>query len=114
MGHETTDPILLCGICRFALDLFECRDLRYNEEFMAPFAKKIQSLNQMVPYLGGDKYFALLEECKKYNTEGTNFAIDEEGQDDNNKFIKPESEDEESLDEDEIQAKQEKAILQSL
>jgi hypothetical protein len=45
MGHESTDPILLCGICTFALDLFECEDLKYNEEFMAPFAEKISSLN---------------------------------------------------------------------
>jgi len=37
MGHEKTDPILLTAVCTFALDLFECPQLRYNAEFMGPF-----------------------------------------------------------------------------
>lgn len=30
MSHPMTDPILLTAICTFALDLFECDELRYN------------------------------------------------------------------------------------
>lgn len=41
MGHDTTDPLLLTAICKFALDLFQTDDLKYDEEFMLPFSSKI-------------------------------------------------------------------------
>ena len=77
MGHDNTDPILLTAVCTFALDLFQTEDLKYHEEFMEPFSEKIQSLNQMIPYLGGEKYFDLLEMCKTYNVDQKNKAEDE-------------------------------------
>lgn len=32
----------------------------------------------MIPYLGGEKYFNLLEMCKVYNTDSKNKAEDED------------------------------------
>ena len=67
MSHEITDPILLTAICTFALDLFECEEIKNNEEFMAPFHAKISDMKHLIPYLGFDKYQGLLEMSRKYH-----------------------------------------------
>ena len=60
MSHPKTDPILLTAVCKFALDLFECDELRYNKEFMKPYFRKMLNMKYMVPYLGGERYPDLL------------------------------------------------------
>ena len=67
MSHELTDPVLLTAICTFALDLFECYELKFNEEFMFPFHAKISDMKHLIPYLGFEKYKDLLEMTKIYN-----------------------------------------------
>ena len=66
MNHERTDPILLTAICTFALDLFECDDLRQNGDFMKPWSDRMNNLKEMIPYLGGEKYQDLLVMTRQY------------------------------------------------
>ena len=56
MAHELTDPVLLTAVCTFALDMFECEDILNNEEIMNPFFIELKSMQELIPYLGGDKY----------------------------------------------------------
>ena len=44
MSHEKTDPLLLIAICRFALDLFETDEVKFNEKTMQPFYQKTASM----------------------------------------------------------------------
>ena len=67
MSHPKTDPILLTAICTFALDLFECPDVRYDAVVMAPFHKNMADMKYLVPYLGFDSFFYLLEKTKPYH-----------------------------------------------
>jgi len=67
LSHPLTDPILLTSICSFALDLFECPELRYNMEFMEPFYVRIGDLKELIPYLGLMKFDSLLEMTRHYN-----------------------------------------------
>jgi hypothetical protein len=60
-GHELTDPILLTAICTFALDLFECEDILNDEENMEPFYHDLKNMQELIPYLGFDKYWDLKE-----------------------------------------------------
>jgi hypothetical protein len=68
----------------------------------------------MIPYLGGEKYFALLESCKQYHNDGNVIAPEDDENAENQVFVPPESEDEESFDEKEEEIKKEKAIMASL
>lgn len=67
MSHKKTDPILLTAICTFALDLFETEELRVNQDIMEPFYNCISDLNYMIPYLGFDSYFDLLQMTRGYH-----------------------------------------------
>ena len=48
------------------MDLFECEDLKNNEEFMRPWSDKMNKLLEMIPYLGGSKYQDLLVMTRNY------------------------------------------------
>ena len=115
MGHDFTDPILLTAVCKFAKDLFETEDIRCNEEAMKPFSDKIQSLNQVIPYLGGEKYFDLLEMCKVYNIDAKNKAEDEDDDQEEFNFLEQNSEESGSVaDSEAMRERQEEKIKQSL
>ena len=60
MSHYKTDPILLTAVCTFALDLFQCKELRYRKRFMEPFFNKMANMKYMVMYMGFDRYPDLL------------------------------------------------------
>jgi hypothetical protein len=66
MSHELTDPVLLTAITTFSLDLFECKDIINNEDYMTPFYNEIKNMEELIPYLGFDKYWDLKEMSKKY------------------------------------------------
>lgn len=66
LGHQKTDPILLTAICTFAIDLFECDELRYDEENMREFSNTIRDLQHLLPYLGFDMYDELLAMTGRY------------------------------------------------
>ena len=67
MSHPKTDPILLTAICTFALDLFECPQIRNDPVVMAPFHKNMSDMKYLVPYLGFDSFFYLLDKTKPYH-----------------------------------------------
>ena len=67
MGHEKTDPILLTAVCTFCYDLFECEDIRFDAERMAPFHEVIKNMEYMTPYLGFHMYPRLLEMTRRYH-----------------------------------------------
>lgn len=103
MSHEITDPLLLTAICTFALDLFECDELKYNEEFMMPFHAKISDMKHLIPYLGFEKYYPLLEMTKIYHGAVTSAQKGDgegDGATDDINPLEPKEEDEESIDSD--------------
>lgn len=67
MRHPKTDPILLTAICTFALDLFECDELRWDATVMEPFYEKMSNMKYMIPYLGFDMYNELLMMTRRYH-----------------------------------------------
>ena len=67
MGHEKTDPILLTAVCTFAFDLFECPQIRYQSDMMAPYHEAINNMYYMTPYLGFHMYPRLLEMTRRYH-----------------------------------------------
>lgn len=67
MGHEKTDPILLTAVVTFCYDLFECEDIRFDEEKMKPFHEVIKNMEFMMPYLGFHMYPRLLEMTRRYH-----------------------------------------------
>jgi len=67
MSHSKTDPILLTAVCKFALDLFECDELRYNKQFMQPYFSKMLNMKYLVPYMGGERYPDLLQMSQRYH-----------------------------------------------
>jgi hypothetical protein len=67
MSHPMTDPILLTAICSFALDLFECEELRYDQKMMEPFHKNLSDMKYLIPYLGFGNYLSMMERSKRYH-----------------------------------------------
>ena len=67
MSHSKTDPILLTAVCKFALDLFECDELRYNQQFMQKYFSKMALMKYLVPYMGGERYPDLLQMSDRYH-----------------------------------------------
>ena len=67
MSHDYTDPILLTAVCTFALDLFECDELRTNQDVMQPYYDEMQSMMHLIPYMGFEKYPQLLQMTRKYH-----------------------------------------------
>ena len=112
MSHEITDPILLTAICTFALDLFECEELKNNEQFMLPFHAKISDMKHLIPYLGFEKYYPLLEMTKIYN--GPTVAAQKDGDEDaiEDPFQPDKEDEEESYDsEAELEKKLEEIMM---
>lgn len=68
MSHKKTDPILLKSICTFALDLFECPELKDDQDRMEPFHKEMADMKMMVPYLGMARYPDLLAMTSRYHS----------------------------------------------
>lgn len=56
MSLKQTDPIILTAVCTFALDVFESRQVKENEEVMEPFYVAIGNMLEVLPILGGNKY----------------------------------------------------------
>jgi hypothetical protein len=67
MSHPITDPILLTAICTFALDLFECDELRFDQQMMEPFHKNLSDMKYLIPYLGFGNYLSMMESSKRYH-----------------------------------------------
>ena len=67
MSHSKTDPILLTSVCTFALDLFECRELRYCKKRMQPYFDKMVNMKYMIPYMGLERYPDLLQMSQRYH-----------------------------------------------
>lgn len=67
MRHPQTDPILLTAICTFALDLFQCEELRFHALVMEPFYEKMSNMKYMIPYLGFEMYPKLLQMTRRYH-----------------------------------------------
>ena len=59
-----TDPKLLTAVCQFAYDLFENENICSSREKMKPFCAEINSLVELIPYLGGYKYPLLLQKSR--------------------------------------------------
>ena len=70
IGNEETDPILLTAVLTFALDLFECPEVKNDEEYMWTFAKGIKNLIYVTPLLGLDKFDRLVEMTSEYHLRG--------------------------------------------
>jgi hypothetical protein len=67
MSHQRTDPILLTAICKFALNLFKCQELKTDSDYMAPILDKISNMSYLIPYLGGGMYNELLLMTNRYH-----------------------------------------------
>lgn len=67
MSHRKTDPILLTAICKFCLNLFNVKEIRYDQDRMIKFQKQIKNLVEIMPYLGMAKYPDLLAMSKRYH-----------------------------------------------
>ena len=76
MSHDRHEIILLTAVCTFALDLFECVELRDDPVFMEPFAEMTGYLTHIMPYLGFEYYPRLLEQAQFYHDNSAN-ASDE-------------------------------------
>ena len=84
MGHESTDPILLTAVCTFAFDVFENKLIREDELLMVPFAKACKNMVGLMPYLGGEKYPALLERTREYHRASDEKKVSDSGHEDQN------------------------------
>ena len=51
---------MLTAVCKFALNLFKCVELKDNPDYMAPILEKTTSLSYIMPYLGRSMYKELL------------------------------------------------------
>lgn len=61
-----TDPLVLTAICTFTIDLFESPEIKLKSEAMEPYAKELENMEHLLPYLGGDKYQELLQMTRRY------------------------------------------------
>ena len=64
--QELTDPLVLTAICTFTIDLFESPEIKNSTKEMEPYANELENMEHLVPYLGGDKYQALLQMTRRY------------------------------------------------
>lgn len=53
---DKVDPILLEAVCTFALDLFECDNIKTDEVYSRPFFEALDNFKTLLPFLGGEKY----------------------------------------------------------
>ena len=70
-SHPRTDPILLTAICTFCCDVFENEALTDDEEFMFSFFEQLNYMQELLPYVGMEKYPDLTRMVKKYNSAPT-------------------------------------------
>lgn len=71
LSQPKADPILLTAVCTFALYLFNCEEIRFNKRNMTPFYEMTSDLNNLIPYMGFEKYPDLILMAKKYNMDSS-------------------------------------------
>jgi hypothetical protein len=68
MGHDRTDPILLMAVCTFGLDLFDCEEIKTDQEAMEPFYRGIKDMKYLIPYLGFEAFPWLQAASSRYHS----------------------------------------------
>mgnify|MGYP001050830329 CR=1 FL=1 len=67
LTHNKTDPILLTSICYLAEKILNCESVKTDPEQLADKINRMQSCENLLPYLGMSKYRDLLQDTQKYN-----------------------------------------------
>ena len=67
LTHSATDPILLTSICYLAENVLRCDSVRTNPVVLADKINRMQSCENLLPYLGMGKYRELLRNAQKYS-----------------------------------------------
>ena len=67
LTHSNTDPILLTSICYLAEKVLNCDSVRTNPRELGDKITRMQSCENLLPYLGMGKYKELLRNAQKYS-----------------------------------------------
>ena len=69
LTHSNTDPILLTAICYLAEKILKCDYIKNHPERLSDKINKMQSCENLLPYLGMSKFKDLLKNTAKYNNQ---------------------------------------------
>ena len=69
LTHNNTDPILLTSICYLAEKILNCESIKSDPDKLADKINRMQSCENLLPYLGMGKYRDLLQNTSKYNNQ---------------------------------------------